>query len=106
MLNTFSGLIISLILTALLNAWENPVVYLGDGLTGLEVFLWTGLMTIVSILRSYCWRRFFVKRLHKLMKINKRNRKISKANYKVRMKGNVGVVGIAKIPNVLWESER
>lgn len=102
MLNTFSGVVIGLVLTTIFNSLPNPVVYLGDGLTTAEIFIWTGVMTIVSILRSYCWRRFFASKLHRLMK---RRNKLKKVNYTVHMKGNVGKMGFAKIPSVLWEAK-
>ncbi len=58
-LNTASGLVIALTLTTFFNMVDNPILYLGDGMTALEVILWTGLMTVVSVTRSYSWRRFF-----------------------------------------------
>lgn len=64
-INTGSGFIIALTLTAIFSYLPNSVLYLGDGLTNGEIFMWTVLMTAVSILRSYVWRRFFANEIHK-----------------------------------------
>lgn len=64
-LNTLSGMAIALLLTCLFNYFPNSILYLGDGLTGKEVVGWTTLMTVVSVARSYIWRRFFNAQIHK-----------------------------------------
>lgn len=64
-LNTASGLVIALVLTAFFQKYDNPILFLGDGLSNVEIFLWTGIMTAVSIARSYIWRRLFANEAHK-----------------------------------------
>lgn len=66
--NTGSGLALAMILTAFFQHYKTPFLYLGDGLTNKEIIVWTFLMTGVSILRSYVWRRFFANELHKKVK--------------------------------------
>jgi len=58
--NIGSGFFISLMLWVLVVAplWDLEVTFLDN----LEI---TGLFTVVSVARSYVWRRYFNKRLHR-----------------------------------------
>lgn len=68
-LNTASGFIIAMILTTFFSYVDNPILFLGDGLSPHEIVLWTLIMTVVSVLRSYFWRRVFANEVHKLVHI-------------------------------------
>ena len=59
-LNTFSGFFLAML------TWQFIIVPMfGYGPTLKENFIITSIFTVVSIIRSYIWRRFFNKGLHK-----------------------------------------
>lgn len=66
-LNTASGFVIAVTLTAIFSYVDNSILFLGDGLTPHEIVLWTILMTAVSVIRSYVWRRVFANEVHKFV---------------------------------------
>ena len=57
-LNTLSGFIISWVMTLIVLPWFGSNITAGQG------FIITVIYTIVSVIRSYFWRRLF-NRLHK-----------------------------------------
>lgn len=63
-LNTASGFIVSLL------AWQFLVAPLfGYTVTWETNFYLTGIFTIISIVRSYLWRRFFERRLWRILRL-------------------------------------
>ncbi len=61
-LNVLSGFLISLIFWSLVIV---PIFYLE--VTTKDNILITSLFTLISVIRSYLWRRFFNNQLHKLI---------------------------------------
>lgn len=58
-LNTASGFVVSLIVWRFVAGWLGLPIDMGTNL------LITGIFTVVSIVRSYIWRRFFNASVHK-----------------------------------------
>lgn len=58
-LNTLSGFAVALVLQLLVNHWY------GLGLKVSESLHITLIFTVVSVVRSYAWRRYFNRRLHR-----------------------------------------
>lgn len=66
-INTASGFVLGVLITVFFTYVDTGILYLGDKMDPHEIIVWTSIMTIVSVLRSYLWRRFFNAEIHRLM---------------------------------------